>query len=337
MYEKILVPVDNSPFSQHAVSAAVSLGEAFRSSVTCMHVYAAMLHERSFMKLEPALPQEYRDVAKLAEQREYHGALIEKGLRAISDSYLQKAEEKFHAAGVRCCVKSAEGKNFQAIVKEAQSGDHDLIILGAYGLGKVKSGLLGSVCQRVVRHTDKDALVIKGALELAGGELLVAVDGSVHSFAGLSKALELAHTFDMRVGALSVYDPQFHYRVFNSLVEVLSQEAKSIFPMEHQEKLHTAVIDQGLKRVALGYLEEAKKAGAQRGIPVDTWLLEGKPFDAILDFLKERRPSLLVTGRHGIHRSDLSDIGSNTENLLLLSDVNQLVVSQAPADFLQNI
>lgn len=334
MYSNILLPIDNSELSWGAVSTAASLGKPLRSSITCLHVYAARLHERSFVKLEPSLPPEYRDAGQLAAQRESHSALIEKGLPAISDSYLQKAKETFRAAGIGCREKCREGKNFQVIVEEAGSDSYDLIILGAHGLGRVKNTLLGSVCHRVVRHTTKDILVIKRAPNFGSGEEIVAaVDGSPHSFAGLEKALGLAHIFDMKVSAVSVYDPEFHCRVFNSLVEVLSKEARSIFPMERQEKLHNAVIDQGLKHVAQGYLEEAKRMGSKRGIPVDTFLLECKPFDAILDLIKDGGPSLLVTGRHGSHRSELSNIGSNTENLLLLSGVNQLVVGELPGGF----
>jgi nucleotide-binding universal stress UspA family protein len=238
-----------------------------------------------------------------------------------------RAETTIRSAGLDYCGKSLEGKNFQVIVEEAAGADYDLLVLGAFGLGKVKSTLLGSVCHRVAKHSDKDALFIKNPGGLSGGgEVLVAVDGSEHSFAGLKKALQIAYRLEMDVCAVSVYDPQFHYTVFNSLVEILSQDAKNIFPMEHQERLHTVVIDQGLKNVAQGYLEQAKKMGAQLGMQVETLLLEGKPFDALLGLMSQRKPALLVTGRHGTHRSEMSDIGSNTENLLLLSEVNHLVV-----------
>ncbi len=326
MYSNVLVPIDNSVPSRDTISAAAWLGRGFGASMTCLHVYAAKLHERSFVKLEPFLPHEYRDLGQMAAQREFHGALIEKGLRSISESYVQKATETLKSAGLQCVYKSIEGKNFQVIVEEAANDPYNLIIMGAHGWGKERNSILGSVCHRVVRTVNKDTLIIKNAAVLKNeGEIMVALDGSLDSFTALNKALELALALDMKVSAVTVYDPQFHYRVFKSLMEVLSKEAQSIFPLEHQERLHTAVIDKGLKNVAQGYLEHAKKVGAERGLQVDTHLLEGKPFSAILDLLEERRPSLLVTGKHGSHHSELSTIGSNTENLLLLSSVNQLV------------
>ncbi len=117
MYKNILLPIDNSELSWKAVTVAALLGKAFRSSVACLHVYSAKLHERSFVKLELSLPQRYRDIGQLASQREFHGALIEKSLRAINESYFQKAGEKLRTAGLQCQEKSTEGKNFQVIAE----------------------------------------------------------------------------------------------------------------------------------------------------------------------------------------------------------------------------
>lgn len=76
------------------------LGIARGFSLTGSHVYAARLPERRFRDMEPDLPERYQEPALLAHQREVHGALIEKGLRLIADSYLQALEQRCRAAGV---------------------------------------------------------------------------------------------------------------------------------------------------------------------------------------------------------------------------------------------
>ncbi len=63
------------------------------------------------------------------------------------------------------------------------------------------------------------------------------------------------------------------------------------------------------------------------GQEVQTTLLEGKPFQRILEHGQDRKPSLLVVGRFGLHRTEDSDIGSTSENLARLARCSVLVVS----------
>ncbi len=52
----------------------------------------------------------------------------------------------------------------------------------------MKNTLLGSVGHRVMQHAAADILVIEGGPFINQGEMVVAIDGSPHSFAGLKKA-----------------------------------------------------------------------------------------------------------------------------------------------------
>jgi hypothetical protein len=61
--------------------------------------------------------------------------------------------------------------------------------------------------------------------------------------------------------------------------------------------------------------------------PVKTTLLSGKPSQEILDYQEERRPSLLVTGRFGLHKTDYSDMGNTSDNLARLAKCSVLVAS----------
>ena len=49
---------------------------------------------------------------------------------------------------------------------------------------------------------------------------------------------------------------------------------------------------------------------------IETKLLDGKPHDAIEQYLREVNPSLLIIGKLGIHADAELDIGGNAENLL---------------------
>jgi hypothetical protein len=61
-------------------------------------------------------------------------------------------------------------------------------------------------------------------------------------------------------------------------------------------------------------------------VPFETQILIGKPFDCILRWVREVDPGLLILARHGSHRIDGTDLGSQAENLVRLADVNILLV-----------
>lgn len=326
MYRNILIPVDNSEYSNHAVEAGITLASEFGSHLTGAHVYAARLHDSRFRQMEGVLPQRYQREDVLRKQRVIHDSLITRGLQLISDSYLQVLQEKCSRARVSWSGKIMEGKNFVEIVREAEESSHDLVIIGALGLGAVESSTLGSTCERVLRRVRKDVLVVKKK-SFPGDRILVAVDGSSQSFAGLKVALELGRVFGSEVEAVSAFDPDFHRVTFQSIAGVLSEEAKKVFRFREQERLHEELIDKGLAKIYRGHLRAAEKLAEEQGIELRTTLLSGKAYDQILKHLQSSGASLLVVGRFGVHRVSDLDIGSTAENLVRLAPCNVLVVN----------
>jgi hypothetical protein len=59
---------------------------------------------------------------------------------------------------------------------------------------------------------------------------------------------------------------------------------------------------------------------------METQILIGKPFQCILQWCEEIEPTLLIMARHGGHRIDGTDMGSQAENLLRLTRANVLLV-----------
>ena len=55
----------------------------------------------------------------------------------------------------------AEGYASEEILKDAEKGHHDLIIMGSRGMGLVSSLLLGSVSSRVVNQAEIPVLIVK--------------------------------------------------------------------------------------------------------------------------------------------------------------------------------
>lgn len=320
MYKTIYVPVDNSDYSNRAISVAVDLGKSFQSKMVGCHVYAAKMHDYRFKQMEYTLPEEYLEETELDRQRKIHDSLITMGLKLISDGYLVPMQQRCVEAGLEFEPRMMDGKHSTEIVADVNANDYDLVVLGVLGLGRVRDSSIGSVCERVARRSNKDVLVVKhipAADDTTERDtILVGIDGSPQSFGALMTAIDLAKRFGKKVEAIAVYDPYLHYTVFNGIVNVLTEKAAKVFRFEEQNQLHEEVIDTGLAQIYQSHLEVAEKMAAAAGVEITKTLLDGKAFQKVLNHARKTNPWLLVVGRIGIHSAkEETDLGSNTDNL----------------------
>jgi nucleotide-binding universal stress UspA family protein len=323
MYKTIYVPVDNSDHSNQAVAVAIELGKKFESKMVGCHVYAARMHDYRFKQMEFTLPDEYIEETELERQRKIHDSLITMGLKLISESYLSPMEAQCREAELDFVPRMMDGKHSTEILKDVVGSDYDLVVMGVLGMGRSRNSQLGSVCERVARHSDKDVLVVKrvpnGEPTEGSDTILVGIDGSPQSFGALVTAIELAKCFDKKVEAIAVYDPYLHYSVFNGIVNVLTEKAAKVFRFEEQNQLHEEIIDTGLAQIYQSHLEVAEKLAKELDFEITKTLLDGKAFQKILDHAEKTSPSMLVLGRAGVHSPEGEKaLGSNTENLLRL-------------------
>ena len=320
MYKSIYVPVDNSDHSNRAVACSLALGKAFSAKLVGCHVYAAKLHDYRFRQMEYTLPEEYIDEVELERQRKIHDSLITMGLKLISDSYLDGMSRQCDESGIEFEPRMMDGKHHIEILKDVVGSKHDLVVIGALGIGRARDSVIGSVCERVARQSDRDVWVVKHVPEPGEAErdtILVGVDGSPQSFGALMTAIDLARTFGKKVEAIAVYDPYLHYSVFNGIVNVLTEQAAKVFRFEEQNQLHEEIIDTGLAQIYQSHLEVGERMASEAGVAIKKTLLDGKPFQKIIDHARKTNPWLIVLGRIGVHSpKDETNLGSNTENIL---------------------
>lgn len=325
-YQKILLAVDSSDHANHGIKEAITIASAYQSHITGTHVYAAKLHDVRFKQMEGGLPEPYQQETELERQRDIHDDLITKGLSVISDSYLDHVAAPCKQHHIRFSSKPLEGKNYRELTRETNSGQYDLLVLGALGLGAVSGSLIGTVCERVMRRTHIDTLIIKTVTNnIAQGPIVVAIDGSKQAYGGLKTALSIGQKLDLPVHVVSAFDPYYHYVAFNRIADVLSEEAGKIFKFKEQEKLHEEIIDDGLAKIYQGHLEVAESIAKEQNRDIETHLLSGKPYEIIADFVRQTNPSLLVMGKTGIHADADLDIGGNSENLVRMVDCSVLL------------
>ena len=208
----------------------------------------------------------------------------------------------------------------------ASGRQYDLVLMGAHGIGRQPYSQVGGVVARAARRIEKDMLIVRNDKPLLGGKFMVGVDGSAYSYRTMRVALELARDFDATLYVCSAFDVEYHHAVFNNIKDVLSEKAAKVFKFEEQEELHNNIIDKGLLRLSQENIKRAEAIAKEfPDVRLETQILIGKPFQVILQWVEEIQPSMLIVGRHGSHRIDGTEMGSQVENLLRLAQCNLLV------------
>lgn len=224
----------------------------------------------------------------------------------------------------------AEDEEAAAKVVGNSGRQYDLVAIGAHGLGRQPRSQLGGVVARALRDIEKDMLIVRDGSPLERGRYLVCVDGSSYSYRAMRIALELAHEFSASLFVCSAFDVEYHHIVFNNIKDVLSAQASKVFKFEEQEALHNNIIDKGLLKLCQANLKRAEVMAQEfPDVPLQTQILIGKPFQVVLQWAEEIQPSLLVLARHGSHRIEGTDLGSQAENVLRLAPCTVLLTGTA--------
>ncbi len=204
---------------------------------------------------------------------------------------------------------------------------YDLVAIGAHGLGRQPFSQLGGVVGRSIRGIEKDLLILRDGASLEGGRWLVCVDGSAYSYKAMRLALEMAREFGARLFVCSAFDVEYHHVVFHNIKDVLSVQASKVFKFEEQEELHNNIIDKGLLRLCQANIKRAEVMAADYpDVEIETQILIGKPFQVVLQWAEEVEPTLIVVARHGSHRIEGTDLGSQADNLVRLAPTSVLLV-----------
>jgi len=221
----------------------------------------------------------------------------------------------------------AEDEDEAARLVGSSGRKYDLVAIGAHGLGRQPLSQLGGVVARTLREIEKDMLIVRDGNALEGGRFLVCIDGSSYSYKAMKSALALAQQFGASLYVCSAFDVEYHHVVFGNIKDVLSVQASKVFKFEEQEELHNNIIDKGLLKLCQANLKRAEVMAQEfPDVPIKTQILVGKPFQVVMQWAEEVKPSLLILGRHGAHRIDATDLGSQAENLVRLAQCNLLLV-----------
>ena len=82
-----------------------------------------------------------------------HNEELERQMRERGQRHADRAATLLRDAGFEAEAHIASGSPTEQLLKEADSGEFDLVAVGSRGLGPFRRALLGSVSDQVVRHS----------------------------------------------------------------------------------------------------------------------------------------------------------------------------------------
>jgi nucleotide-binding universal stress UspA family protein len=148
MYKRILVPVDGSDTSNHALEEAIKLAKDQQAALRLIHVVD---ETTVYMMVETPYPiADYLRVMREAGQK------VLSTCAAKSQGAGTKADAKL------VVIESLMQRVCDAINEEAKRWSADLIVIGTHGRRGFNHLLLGSVAEGVIRLATKPVLIFRG-------------------------------------------------------------------------------------------------------------------------------------------------------------------------------
>jgi nucleotide-binding universal stress UspA family protein len=141
MFHKILVPVDGSPEADQAITQAVDLTECARAKLTLLTV-VVLPSAVSSRWVSPDM------VARRVTDAELQGETI-----------LREAVERV-PDDVSVSTVVRKGPVGPTLLREIETGHHDLVVMGSRGRGALRSMLLGSVSHYALHHSRVPVLIV---------------------------------------------------------------------------------------------------------------------------------------------------------------------------------
>lgn len=138
----VIAAVDFSELSEIVINRAAELARVFSAKLTLIHVAAA---DPDFVGYD-AGPQVVRDNRADELREERHE--------------LQNHAEQLRASGIETDALLVEGPTIEKILEKVRELPADLIVLGSHGKGALRSVLLGSVSQGILRKASCPLLVV---------------------------------------------------------------------------------------------------------------------------------------------------------------------------------
>jgi nucleotide-binding universal stress UspA family protein len=259
MYKTVLLPLDGSPFAEHAISWASQIAQLANANLEAVrvHEFATPVFIGSEIVVDDS---------------------VDETIRQSEKNYLQSIVDRLHqqtSLKVRARLLEGDGIS-KALEQHAIEQNADLVVLTSHGRGAFGRFWLGSVADKFVRHTTIPTFVIRPTEEKPDPNfvprirsILVPLDGSEDAEDVLDEVVDFAKLFKAEVHLLLVlnyYQPTESLPAGDSGITMTVEQAAQ----EYLKGKANWLTEQGLKveyriiynrSVAPAILDEAKNLG----------------------------------------------------------------------------
>ena len=189
MFKRILVPLDGGTLAERALPVAARIARASGGSIILLRVVSPLVEYGYWNYSMPTATTNL-------------GGLADVDIANATD-YLKAIASSSDLAGVNTSIEVHSGPAAMVIFNVTQSQHIDLIVMSSHGDTGLKRWILGSVAQKVARHSTIPVLVLRRGQETLTKEahplpyterpfrILVPLDGSVLAKEALLPAAQL--------------------------------------------------------------------------------------------------------------------------------------------------
>jgi nucleotide-binding universal stress UspA family protein len=156
--KRILVPIDCSPATLHVLDLAKQVASVFHAEIHLVYV----------KEVAPAVPPSAfgYGVAGMPELMPMSGPtipMVEPVPPSENESYRSKLadwQKELTQAGLKVTLHEPSGDIVEEILREADSSNADLIVMGRHGHGAMYNLLVGSVTEGVLKRSVRPVLLV---------------------------------------------------------------------------------------------------------------------------------------------------------------------------------
>lgn len=288
---KILVPLDISDITNVVLRTVKRIAEAHGGEVILFHAVSPAI----YIPYPESLSVDVIDVKVLQE--------IEERKKAEAEEKLHGFVEFMKPVDSRIVIEVGDPRDLVLDMEDRE--DPDLVVIGSHKKGLVEKILIGSTAEKIVKHSFRPILVIKGSEPSFEGTALIAYDFSKTAQKTLEFALKFLKPFGMKVELLHIDEP------FD--LPVVEKIGRAIYQRFREEKKK--------------YLDGVKQRFEEMGISPEVTFIEGKdPAEGIVGRIQENGDvDILILGSRGLSGLKRIILGSTSTEVLKRVEIPILI------------
>ncbi len=154
--KRILYTTDLSKNARYAFGYAASLANRYSAGITILHVLEEFSPHADSLVINMIGSEKWKEIRSQNEEK------VLLNIKERLEEFCAEVGTQLPACPfITDAVVVRIGNPVEEILKLAEAGDFDMLVMGAHGHGIIGESLMGSVSRRVLRRCRKPVLVIR--------------------------------------------------------------------------------------------------------------------------------------------------------------------------------